>query len=312
MKRTLGVLFALAVLSGCELLGGGGGGTGGGAGGGNGVTFTTGFTYVRKDDRNVYVADESDYQTTAVLSQSGGVRTPSLSKDAKRIVFVRGGATELAIVPSAGGTVSAVLKAQGTQKNFRTPVFSPDGNTIAFAYDDGTVSAIGLVNADGTNFRRLIGGSSLAYASPSFTPDGAEVLAAAGSPGLSYTQLERVNVATAMPVNVTNTLGNEALGIAGRVVVSPDGTKAVFDGRVSSGVTRIFVIDLATKVVTKVNDYMGEPGTNDSFPCWKSASLLAYSSDSGGNDNVYEIAVTGTGRKLLLPKAIEPWFGPVQ
>lgn len=311
MKQAFGLLVLVA-LSGCELLGGGGGGGGGAGGGGGNLTFTTGFTYVRKDDRNVYVADQADFQAAGVLTQSGDVRTPSLSKDGKKIVFVRGGATELAIVPSAGGNASSVLKATGTQKNFRTPVFSPDGNTIAFAFDDGTVSSIGLVNVDGTGFRRLIGGSSLAYASPSYMPDGTEVLVMAGSPGLQYKQIERVNVTTAMPVSVTNMLGNEVVDLANRIVASPDGTKAIFDARVSSGVTRIFVIDLSTKVVTKVNDYMGEPGTNDSFPCWKSATTVAYSSDSGGNDNVYEISAAGTGRKLLLPKAIEPWFGPIR
>ena len=100
------------------------------------------------------------------------------------------------------------------------------------------------------------------------------------------------------------------MNIANRLVVSADGTRAVFDARVGSGVTRIFGIDLSTKVVTKLNDYMGEPNTNDSFPCWFDANTVAYSSDSGGNDNVYRVGFDGTQRRLLLPKAVEPWYGP--
>lgn len=65
------VLVSLFLLSGCDLFGGGGGG-GGGTGGGGGATFTftRGFTFVRKDDRNVYLADDADAQTTTTLTQS--------------------------------------------------------------------------------------------------------------------------------------------------------------------------------------------------------------------------------------------------
>lgn len=313
MKRVLGVVAVVVALSGCELLGGGGGGTGGGAGGGGGgLDFKTGFTFVRKDDRNVYVADESDYSTVAVLTQSANVRTPSLSKDGKRIVFVRGSGmtAEIAAVASSGGAVSTVLASTAQASNFKTPVFSPDGTRIAFSYDDGTSTSIGLVNADGTGFAKLIGGSSLAYASPSWAPDGASVVAAAGNVGLALTMVERINVNTGMPQNLAGNLGNEAQGVVGRLVLSPDGTKALFDGRVSSGVSRLFVMNLSTAAVTKVNEYPADPTANDSFPCWVDLNTIAFSSDSGGNDSVYSKAADGSGGvTLLVPKAIEPWFG---
>jgi hypothetical protein len=61
--------------------------------------------------------------------------------------------------------------------------------------------------------------------------------------------------------------------------------------------------------VVKVNEY-ADVTTNDSFPCWVSASVLAFSSDSGGNDNLYQKNADGSGGvTLLVPKAIEPWFG---
>ncbi len=316
MNRTLLVLLvATALVWGCDFSGGGGGGVGGGTGGGGGVslTFSKGFTWVRKDDRNVYLADDADLQTTAVLTQGGTAHTPSLSKNGKRIVFVSGSGNEAEIdtVAVAGGATSAVLTSQALAKNFRNPVFSPDGTRVAFTYDDASASSsIGLVNVDGSGFVKLIGGGALSYAMPTFSADGTSVLAAAGNSTTQLTQIERVTVSSGSAVNVTNTLGNEALTIANRVAVSPDGALAVFDGRVSSGVTRLFVIDLSSKVVTKVNDYMGEPNTSDSFPAWIDAATVSFSSDSGGNDNVYKVSTTGTGRKLLVPKAIEAWYGP--
>jgi TolB protein len=315
MMRFLWVMaVSLAVLSGCELLGGGGGGTGGGAGGGGGssVTFQKGFTFVRKDDRNVYVADEVDYSTVGVLTQSGDVRTPAFNKQGTRIVFVRGSGmtAEIATVAPSGGAISTVLASTAQANNFKTPVFSPDGARIAFSYTDGTSTSVGLVNADGTNFRKLIGGSALAYASPSWTNDGSAVLAAAGNVGLALTQVERIDLTTGMPTSVTNSLGNEAQGISGRLVVSPDGSRVAFDGQVSTGVTRLFVLDLSTKAVVKVNEYPADPNTNDSFPCWVSASVLAFSSDFGGNDSVYQKNADGSGGVTpLVPKAVEPWFG---
>lgn len=314
MLRTALLLTLVFSLSACGLLGGGGGG-GGGAGGGGGqtVNFASGFVYVRKDDRNLYLADATDYQTTGVLTSGGGVSMPSLSKDAKQIVYVHKTAveTELLRVPVSGGAPSTVLRASGNAKNFRNPVFSPDGGLVVFGYDEGIVPSVGRVEATGANFAKIVGGGSLGYGSPSFSPDGTRVLVAAGTPGSAFTQLEWVNVDTAVPAPVTNTLGNEAMGIVSRVVASPDGTKAAFDAQVSSGVTRIFVIDLATRLVTKVNEYAADPTANDTAPCWIGVSRVGFSSDSGGNDNVYQVTSAGAGRELLVPKAVEPWYGPL-
>jgi TolB protein len=302
----LGIILLLPA---CDFLNGGGGGGGGtGGGGGSAFTFTKGFTYVRRDDRNVYLVDESDAQTSTTLTQSANVRTPSFSADGTQIVFVRGTTmdSEIAIVPSAGGIVRTVVSNSAAQRTFKTPVFSPDGTQVAYGFDDGTSTRIGLINADGTNQRTLASGG-LSQAFPSFTPDGTVIIVAAGSPGLGYTQIERITVATDQVSNVTNVLGNEALGITNRLVVSPDGTKAAFDGVVSSGVTRLFVVDLGSRVVT--SPYAGEPGTNDTFPCWMGSNALAFSSDSGGNDNVYKVDLpVSTSPSLLVPKAIEPWY----
>lgn len=321
MRTAAVVGLVLAVGSSCGLLGGGGGGTGGGAGGGGGsqVDFKKGFAFARKDDRNLYVADAADYQTTLALTTTGTARTPSLSADGRRVVFVRGNGTqaELATVAVTGGTVSTVLPTTATAANFKSPVFSPDGKRIAFSYDTGagSTSAVGVVNVDGSGFQKVAGGlgSPLTYASPSFTSDGLALVAAAGSPGLGFTQLEKLALDGSSTVNLLNGLGIEAQVISGRAVLSPDGKKVVFDARVggTSG-TRVFVVDLASKVVTKVNEYMSEPSTNDSFPCWYDATNVAFSSDSGGNDNVYRRSLTGAGFELLVPKAIEPWFGPLQ
>ncbi len=310
------ITAACLVLPGCELLGGGGGGEGGGAGGGGGAVsfqFNKGFTYVRKDDRNVYIADDSDLQTTATLSSGAGVSGPSLSPNGKLVLYVQknGTATAINTVLVGGGTPTSLIASDATKSNFHHALFSPDGSKVVFAYSDNGAASIGIVNADGSGFKKLIGGGALAYDLPSFGTGGTSIIAAAGPVGSQLNQIERIDATSGTPSNITNTLGVEARDIANRLVVSPDGTKAAFDAHVASGVTRIFFIDLSSKVVSLVNDYMGEPNTNDSSPTWYSATTLAFSSDSGGNDNVYRVSLDRTDRKLLLPKAIEPWYGPL-
>ena len=174
-------------------------------------------------------------------------------------------------------------------------------------------SVLAVINADGSGFQELSTGA-FSYASPSWYPDGQSVLVAAGSLGSGYSQLERVNVTTGQATNLLNGLGNEAIRIRNRVVLSKDGSRAAFDADVSSGATRIFVVDLSSsaRTVTQVTDHPADPNAIDSFPSWTSSSELAFSSDTGGNDQVYTVSASAQkqGGTLKLPSAVEPWFGP--
>lgn len=307
--------LGLLLLCGCPV-DGGGGGVGGGGGGGSGASFSKGFAFVRKDDRNLYVADQSDYSNVSALTSSSGVHQPSLSADGKKVVYVvqgTNGAGEIDVVSSSGGTPSTVLSTatQTAITNLRDPVLSPDGSKVVFGCDQGGGAALAVVNSDGTMFSILA--ASQTYSSPSFYPDGNSVLAAAGSSLGTLTSIEKITVANGMSQSLTGSLGNEAQTIANRVVISPDGTHAAFDGRLGSGATRIFTIDLANpNSINHLTDYPADPNANDTFPCWQGNGTVAFSSDTGGNDQVYTVSSTAnlsTGT-LVLPSAIEPWFGP--
>jgi Tol biopolymer transport system component len=287
-----------------------GGGGGGGAGGGTASSFASGFATVRRDDRNLYLTDERDVNSPVQLTATGGVSMPSFSRDGRQVVFARkvGADSEIVVVPVSGGTPSTLLRSSATQTNLRTPTFSPDGQRIAFAFDENvTSSSVGLVNVDGSGFRKLIGGGALAYASPSWFPDGASLLVSLGNAGLSQTQVERIDATTGNPTPVTNTLGVEVLSIASRLVVSPDGQRAVFDGRLSSGVTRIFALDLSSKVATRQRT-PASGSVNDSAPAWVNSNIFVFSSDEGGNDQVYRQTLGSTNITLAVPLALEPAF----
>ncbi|MBX5484248.1 MAG: PD40 domain-containing protein [Myxococcaceae bacterium] len=311
LKRAWFVVTVVAIAGSlaCELPDDGGGG------GGIGISnFTHGFVFVRADDRNVYAADKStDYQEIAQLTENGNNKHPSLSHSGRSVVFVHSDATSTSIqtVLLAGGTPSTVLVSDAEKSKFASPVFSPDDSKIVFTYERGGSTYLGVVDVTGANFRELTSGT-LSFASPSFMPDGKSVLAAAGNLGSGFTQLATVDIDSGTFTSVLGGLGNEALDIRNRVVVSADGTRAVFDGTVANNSSRIFVANLSTGNVTQLTDYPGDPGANDSFPTWVSSGEVAFSSDTGGNDQVYTIAVTATKQagNLRLPSAVEPWFGP--
>jgi TolB protein len=308
--RLLLVSAALLIVSGCEFLTGGGGG--GGAGGGSGSDFQRGIVHVRKDDRNLYIADDRSYSTVAQLTEGGGAYTPSLSRDGRSVVFVArsGSDSTIATIPARGGSVAAVYRSTSTVRNIRTPVFSPDGTRIVFAYDEGASSVIGIVNVDGSGFEKIAGGA-FSYGSPSFLPDG-KVLVSAGSLASGFTQIEKIDLATRTSSNVVSTLGNEVEAISNRLAASPDGRLVTFDGRIGSGASRIFVLNLSTSVLTQLTDYPSEPNAIDSYPAWVGSANIAFSSTTGGADQVYVLAADSvkTSGGLTLPKAVEPYYGP--
>ncbi len=313
MNRKLKVtlLFSPMLLACPELDPGGGGGI---PDGGTGIDFSKGWVYVRKDDlRKVYIADSRDVSRTAPLSSHADARHPSLSADGRKVVYVRsvGSDTELWVISSSGGTPTRILSSDAAKRNLRTPVFSPDGKKIAFAYDEGAGSSIGVVNDDGSGFQRLAGGGALSYGSPSFYADGTAVLAAAGSSASGFNQIHKVPL-SGSPQPITNDLGNEAMVIVNRVVLSPSGTRAAFDGRLSSNAVRIFVVDLTSKQVHRVTDYPGDPNAQDGFPAWVGPDSVGFSSNTGNADQVYVLPASAqkTSGGLTLLGAVEPWFGP--
>ena len=288
----------------------------GGGGGSGTVTLVNGYAFVRTDTRDVYVADRADTQTAMALTTDGNNYFPALSADGEQVVYVHkeGAFTSLRRVAVQPGAVSStVLNSDGVYTAFRHPVFSPDGSTLAFSFEQGGVSRVGIVGVDGAGFTQVSPAGALAYGAPAWTPDGLSLVVPAGSTLANLTQLEQLNVATGATTVLRASLGNEALSVVNRVVVSPDGTTLAFDGRTGANTQRIFVAPLSGGAVTQATEHTGVDAlANDSDPCFVSGSILAFASDAGGASQVYELTLPATRQAgvLKVPSAAEPWFGP--
>jgi Tol biopolymer transport system component len=287
----------------------------GDSGGGGGLgSFNRGFAFVRSG--NIYVADNSAYQNPIQLTTSGDDQYPSLSRD-RRVVYVRGG-NQLWVVPASNSPSPAqVLVNTGGGTNLRTPVFSPDGNSIVFAYNLGGAFQLGKVNVDGTGFQQLT--SQFYYIGPSFFSDGSGVLAArATSPPSQYNQIVQVPVNPGRDSLITNALGPDACSVENRVALSPDGSKLAFDARTvassgaCSGTTRIFIMDMiGSRMVRRVTDST-DPSVRESFPSWVGNDQVGFSSNFGGADQVYVLPANAapTSGGLKVPTASQPYYGP--
>lgn len=310
MRRLHFALCVSLAVCGCGSPGGGGPGPGN-------VAFSQGFTFVRTDD--VYVSDKSDYTTVAQLTHSGANRHPSLSHDGKVAVFVHAAdpaANAIQTVATDGSGPPRTLytaDASANQRNLRTPVFSPDGTKVVFAFDVGTTSFLGVVNSDGSNFSTLTA-STLSFAAPSFYADGRHVLAIAGNSSSSFTQLQQVDVTNGTTQSVLTSLDPSIASVANRAVLSPDGTQIALDGRLNASPSdvRIFVVDVNAGTTHQLTSYAAGEVVLDGFPTWVGNNSVGFTSNSGGNDQVYVLAANSvmTSGGLTLPSATQPWYGP--
>ena len=118
--------------------------------------------------------DGSELQTVLADARDGAVGT--YSPNGAQIVFQsRGGEGEYQIYTYDMATGSIVRLTHTLARNFR-PSWSPDGQQIAFVSERDGQGAIYIMNADGTNQRRLTGENLNHVRGPVWSPDGEWIL----------------------------------------------------------------------------------------------------------------------------------------
>jgi len=297
--------------------------------------FNRGFAFVREshsDDRNKLhiLDDKAEYYASMQLTRKGAASDPAVSPDGRAVAYVYSGENmqeikELRIVATDGTGKTATLLVAGRQEcshcsDFRTPVFSPDGRFIVFAFrrNDEPYAydcALGRVDVDGSNFKQITPDSPRSYGSPSFFPDGKNLLASVGDScgffWLDHTGVAKIGLdGTIMPI--TDTLGGR---IANRVVISPEGSRMAIEARFVDNESlgeSIFVASLnPVGPLKRVVLHPNEPGAQDLSPTWVTPDQVAFSSSAGGGWNIYRVNVDSdqaSSGSLLIPTAMEPSY----
>lgn len=154
---------------------------------------------------------------------------PSISRDGKRIVFVRSSSTgaELWLLDLPSGKVSQVTDDAKTNAE---PAISPDGERIAFVGDPradgdpGEFDHLYVVDADGSSERQLTRGQRFVDREPSFSPDGKRIVFVRG-PG--ETQLMTISVGGDDLTPVTKR--GEPFSAPEAPSYAPNGNRILFD-----------------------------------------------------------------------------------
>ena len=227
------------------------------------------------------------------------LRNPAINKNGTLITFSFQG--DIWTVPSTGGKATRLTIHEAYESN---PVFSPDGNRIAFSGGRFGNNDIFVIPADGGQAKRLTYHSGADNIS-SWTQQDKIIF----STNREFRQIERpsevyaINPKGGTEYRILDAVGHDP-------VLSPDGRFLAFVRGDINPVARQDYQgssdrDLST-YDTKNNKYKKLPGmgTNDIYPQWGSNNQLYFLSSIDGAYNIYRLRIDETGKSAEKPEKL--------
>lgn len=149
---------------------------------------------------------------------------PAWSADGSAIMFMSSmnGDPELFVIPVSGGTPKRITFSPGADTS---PAWNPrTGQTVAFVSDRGGIPQLYMMNADGSNVRKLVLPDSMGYViDPAWSPNGQLLAFAWRRPGGNY-DIYVMDPASGQIVALTRDAGRNE-----RPSWAPDGRHIVFE-----------------------------------------------------------------------------------
>jgi Tol biopolymer transport system component len=177
-----------------------------------------------------------------------------------------------------------------------TPSWSPDGKQLVFTGYDGGLSDLFIVNADGSDLRRLTN-DKYADLGPSWSPDGKTIAFATDRGGATdFDRLRFGNMRIALyhlDKGTIEVLGHMDQGKNVNPVWAPDARSLAFVSDRAGGISNIFLYDFTDKNIYQLTDvFTGVSGITPLSPClsWAhEADRLAFAYYEDGDYNVYSV-----------------------
>lgn len=173
------------------------------------------------------------------------------------------------------------------------PVFSPDGETIAFGWiPPGGSNDVWLMDADGGRQRPVIEGPSATYGND-FFPDGRRLLCFSDRDGGTFAAWEfEIDTRSfrRIPVDLS-----EAVSLR----LSPDGTRIAYHSKRESITLNTWVADLTTRTQQKLTfdrEFVG-------YPCWSPDGMELALEVRRGDDILIGVMPSAGGTPELLSRS---------
>ena len=264
--------------------------------------FSTRIAYIVKQGPRyeLRVADADGQNAQSILISPEPIMSPAWSPDGTRMAYVSfQNKKPILFVQSLSANKQPAPVANYRGSN-SAPAWTPDGRQLAAVLTKDGGSQIYLMNADGTNLRRITFSGGI-DTEPFFTPDGQSIYFTSdrgGSP-----QIYRMPVSGGEPVRISF---EGDYNVSPRV--SPDGKTLAYISRVS-GRFQLMVMDLESKQIQTLTD-----GQRDESPSFApNGRIILYASDVDNRGVLAAVSSDGRFKQRLGIQAAdvrEPSWGP--